>query len=280
MADQIPIYVISLESAEDRRKSIRQQFDSIGLDFQFFNAVNGRDPIHLEHYRHLIDGNWREKRRGDPMTPTAIACALSHALLYKKMIQKGLSEAIILEDDAVISNGFAALANRRWLIPNDVHLFILHAYHRQYVKKGNRVKVWKAPNAEGDRYLYDAYGRMLGTCSYYLDLYAAKKLYEAAIPIWTVADWPLNISSVLNAKGVEPPVVNQSEEFLSQIQAYKKRKIPIAIIIMRLFIIPTLMFPHKFGSPWKAVYAWGALKLKTKAFLFARQPRSEIKNED
>lgn len=102
MKNQIPIFVISLKNAKSRRVNIQHQMNGLGLKFSFFDAVEGVNPDVIEENRYLIDQNWREKRRGDPLTPSEIGCALSHAFVYKKMIDENLTDAIVIEDDAII----------------------------------------------------------------------------------------------------------------------------------------------------------------------------------
>lgn len=90
------------------------------------------------------------------------------------------------------------------------------------------------------------------------------------------SDWPLDIAKELGAMGIEPAVVFQSEEFESQIQFFKGRKIPRSIILMRLLFFPTIFNPQKYGSPYKSLYAWQAIKRRLMVRLFARRPRNAV----
>lgn len=272
MKNQIPIFVISLKNAKSRRVNIQHQMNGLGLKFSFFDAVEGVNPDVIEENRYLIDQNWREKRRGDPLTPSEIGCALSHAFVYKKMIDENLTDAIVIEDDAIIGSAFRSVALREMEFPKR-NLVILHVYKQQYAKKVTKSEHVKI----NDNYsLYSPYGRFSGACGYYVTKEAAQVLYDAAIPVWMTSDWPLDIAKELGAMGIEPAVVFHSEEFESQIQFFKGRKIPRSIILMRLLFFPTIFNPQKYGSPYKSLYAWQAIKRRLMVRLFARRPRNAV----
>ncbi|WP_163560682.1 glycosyltransferase family 25 protein [Halomonas sp. NO4] len=269
MAEQIPIFVVSLKNAIERRESIERQMERWGLEFSFFDAVDGRDKEVLEVHRDLIDKEWNKKRSGDSLKPEEIGCALSHAFCYKRIIDSGVRDAIILEDDAVLSGDFCHFARRIWKASPEVQLLILHAYRSQYVVKGSELELL----GSGKKYhTYKPYMSFFGACGYYLKQEAAVKLYRAALPVWTTSDWPMDISKALGARGLEPPLVDQSARFDSQIQDYANRKIPFVIIIMRLLLFPTFINARLFGSPWKSLYAWRAVKRRFLVAIFARRP--------
>lgn len=100
----IPTFVISLEEATDRREWMNKQLSEIGINFEFFNAIDGRKfdvPNHPSY-----DKNKRLKYFGRNMKGGEIGCLLSHRGIYEKIINDNLDMALILEDDVVLKGGF------------------------------------------------------------------------------------------------------------------------------------------------------------------------------
>ena len=95
-----PIFIISLESATERRAFMRTQLERLGVEYTFVTAVNGRaaDPALSNAW---IDDAQSAAVYGKPLTPGEKGCALSHILLWEKVAQNG-ANALILEDDVAL----------------------------------------------------------------------------------------------------------------------------------------------------------------------------------
>src|SRR5262245_35182096 len=94
------IFCINLERATERRRFMEEQFSNFNLDVEFIKAVDGRE-LSDEDFRHVTDEN---AVRASPywLTPGAIGCALSHRLVYEKMMKAGIAHAMVLEDDVIL----------------------------------------------------------------------------------------------------------------------------------------------------------------------------------
>ncbi len=94
------IFVISLLRSKDRRRSIQEQLDSAGLEFEFIDAVDGynlsQEEIVAECDIEAIQCNPKWLNRG------ALGCALSHRNAYRKVIEQNFDYALILEDDMLV----------------------------------------------------------------------------------------------------------------------------------------------------------------------------------
>ena len=96
------IYVLSVESATDRRKKFAQRFR--GLEYHFFF---GADKNKFSIPELIINGVYsedltrRHHRYHKPMKPGEIACSWSHKLIYEDMLRKRYRRILIFEDDAV-----------------------------------------------------------------------------------------------------------------------------------------------------------------------------------
>ncbi|QWN35855.1 glycosyltransferase family 25 protein [Cobetia sp. 4B] len=266
-SNQIPIFVISLSDASERRNSIRNKLDKLKLDYQIIDAVDGRKHDFRESHKDVIDEEWYKKRKGDPLKASEIACSLSHINIYLQMSKNDIKEAIVLEDDAIPVDDFSKFAKKEMPESAYCNITILHIYNQQYAIRKRIV-------LDNIYSLYTPYQRFLGACGYYIKLSAAEHLYNKALPVWSTSDWPIAIEKVFDAKGIEPPLVNQSNDFDSQIQTYKSRSIPMHVLLGRLFLIPTIIYPSYFGSRWKSLYAWQAVVRRIKVKFFARKPSS------
>jgi glycosyl transferase, family 25 len=97
----IPIYVISLDRSPQRREHMREQMAQRGLSYEFIQAVDGRQPI--EDLNHLYDGQRRLKVYGTDLTPTEIACCLSHLKACRRILDSKEQIGLVLEDDVILS---------------------------------------------------------------------------------------------------------------------------------------------------------------------------------
>lgn len=87
------IFVLNLDRAPQRRKIMRDRLAALGLEAEILSAVDGRKLDAAD----LPPGSEPE------LTPGEIGCYLSHVNAWKTIIQRGLSHAIILEDDVILS---------------------------------------------------------------------------------------------------------------------------------------------------------------------------------
>jgi hypothetical protein len=77
------IYCISLKRRTDRREKISSHLNSLGIDFEFFDAIDGKEIQNVNP--NLNHGE--------------IGCILSHLEIYKKSISDGIGDYLIIEDD-------------------------------------------------------------------------------------------------------------------------------------------------------------------------------------
>jgi len=96
------IYVLSVLSAEARRKLFEERFK--GLDYSLFFGADKNEFTPGE----LIDKNIyseeltrKHHRYSKGMMPGEIACAWSHSMMYEDMLANNYHRVMIFEDDAV-----------------------------------------------------------------------------------------------------------------------------------------------------------------------------------
>ena len=95
------IFVISLKDAVQRRASIVAQLSSMGLEFEFQDAIYGKN-LSSEEVQKLVDQRIAYRYEGFQLTPGEIGCALSHLAVYKRIIDEKIPYALIFEDDVVV----------------------------------------------------------------------------------------------------------------------------------------------------------------------------------
>ena len=163
------IFVISLKKAKDRRKSISTQMKKLGIDFEFFDAIDGRalsqSQVDAVFDKKNAEATWKPMNRGE------IGCALSHLSVYEKIVNENIQSAIIFEDDAILNDDFMAVVEELIAkIPNNIDMVKLgygkakfHWWQKQYVITAkyeiNRM-----------------YGIVAMAGAYYLTLECAKKM--------------------------------------------------------------------------------------------------------
>ena len=86
--NQIPIYIISLKRTPERRLCMQRQLDSLGLDYQWIDAVDAHDFNDTE----LIGVDLKNHYQ-----PSAMACLLSHIKFYDLVIKNKHPMACLLE---------------------------------------------------------------------------------------------------------------------------------------------------------------------------------------
>jgi glycosyl transferase, family 25 len=97
-----PVLVINLDRRSDRLALMRERLSAQGLAFERITAVDARAPDFAERAapfpRYGAIG-----QIGDGM----LACNLSHACAWERIVASGAAAGVVLEDDALPSPGFA-----------------------------------------------------------------------------------------------------------------------------------------------------------------------------
>lgn len=178
-------FVIHLEDAVAREPFVQELAQK--LPIEVIKAFRGCDAS-------LVGQSLAMAIHGRNLAPGEIGNAFSHLSVYMKMINEGIEEALIFEDDAKISDMLPVVVKHRHKLPADWELvnFFTHAAEQVF----------------GD-YIHDIYRptRLKGypnmAAAYMVKLSAAKKLVAEAFPIRFAADGLTGRSSVVSY-GVSP----------------------------------------------------------------------------
>lgn len=178
---------------------MRFQLSYLKLDFDFFDAVDGCALSEAE-IRSVYSSELTVQLNGRDLTRGEIGCALSHIRIYEEMCKSNASDALILEDDAVVGTELVNVLQNRHRLPRDWDLINFFTDTRErafgprvwHVYRPTRFVRW--PNR---------------TAAYLLSKRGAEKLMSTAYPIRMPAD---NLTgrgyrSGLNFYGMAPRLV-------------------------------------------------------------------------
>lgn len=204
----IPVWLISLERATARREKMIPRLDALGLDYQIFDAVDGR--VEAEALAHNVDRAAFERNTGGALLPGKIGVYHSHLQVWDRLIASQAPAALILEDDVVFHDDFldgmdaALAAHAHW----DVIRF-------------NAIRA-KLPVKQGrtGRYCVNAYiGPFTGNGAYLIKRETAARLRPTLLPMTRPLDHELNRFFVhgYRQRGLEPWPSHVDDEGESQI---------------------------------------------------------------
>lgn len=95
-----PVYLINLDRQPERLRFMQRQLSELGITPIRVSAVNGRNP---EEQRRSYAAPYAQ------LSPGEIGCFESHRRLWKKIVDQGISGALIVEDDVILASDFAKL---------------------------------------------------------------------------------------------------------------------------------------------------------------------------
>ncbi|MCY4300112.1 MAG: glycosyltransferase family 25 protein [Aestuariivita sp.] len=177
----IPCFVISLPDCTARRKAISTRLERLRIDYEFFDAVDGRAGLPCQ-YENQID-RLRSRKLGRNLCDAEYACALSHINVYRRIVSDAIPYALVLEDDAI-----PLLGLRTFLTLEEyygVEVTDLHFRRRVWIRRGSGKKFGCHTS-----YLVAPGFTNKGTTGYVISQKAAQHFIEHAIPVIKEADWP------------------------------------------------------------------------------------------
>ena len=153
--------VISLDSASERREHIKNEFGKHNLSYEFFDALR---PDQAKEYAERLNINSESS-----LTPTELACMMSHVAVWEKIIEEELPYATVFEDDVFLGeDAEALLTNSNWIQPY-WNIIKIEAFSKKAYLSSKTYNI--LPNK---RELAILEGKNLGAAGYILSLQGAK----------------------------------------------------------------------------------------------------------
>ncbi|WP_340610758.1 glycosyltransferase family 25 protein [Xenorhabdus bharatensis] len=194
------IFVINLKSNSEHRLAIQQQADAFNLNIEFVDAVYGAQLSDNEIVQLVYDYPECKLTKGE------IGCALSHLFIYEKIISENISHALILEDDAVLSNNIHRITSDIEKIDNikKPNVYLLSKVEKYIENKKIKTRLFN---------VYKVY-EASGTHGYLINKTAAKELLDKLKPIKYEADmWGIFIfRNFINVYCIVPHIIDTSDQ--------------------------------------------------------------------
>ncbi|MCK7608046.1 glycosyltransferase family 25 protein [Acinetobacter portensis] len=165
--------VISLKTAIDRRKHIKEQFESKNIAFQFFDALTPDLARPLAEKMKLNISN-------EDLSPGELACFMSHISIWQKIVDENIPYLAIFEDDIFLGEQADRILNSYEWIEKDWDIIKLEAFaDRLFLAK----EISCIKNTQ--RTIRKLNGKNLGTAGYILSQKGAKAYldYVSARPL-------------------------------------------------------------------------------------------------
>ena len=178
-----PVFIISLHDAQCRRQKLCARLDELSITYQIVPAVDGRTGL-PSMYEPLVDRATARQRMKRDMSDGELACALSHQMVYNRIVKNDLLGAIVLEDDAEISEEFREFYFECHYTKNQLTLL-----------DHNKAKVWVFSKRKlfKDIYTHRVSNNPFAATGYSISYSGAKYILENSTPVAATADWPCNL---------------------------------------------------------------------------------------
>jgi glycosyl transferase family 25 len=163
-----PVWIVSLQRSSERRLRIFGHLTGLGLPFEFVDAVDGKNLP-----------------PAGGLTPGEIGCSLSHLGICRRLLDSGLDEAIVLEDDVVLDPAFAELMDRRGHQTGPWDLIHLHVGDP---RSAPVISLWNRQRLDARHRLVRLSSPMDGTFGYLLRRSGAEKILRGGLPVRVPAD--------------------------------------------------------------------------------------------
>jgi glycosyl transferase family 25 len=105
MSQPIPIYVISLARAKQRRIRVSSEFERVGLDYSIYEGIDG-ELSSAELLQNFDIRAWTHNM-GGPLSLGHLGCYMSHVQLWRQVANRDDAIVLICEDDVIFSSEFS-----------------------------------------------------------------------------------------------------------------------------------------------------------------------------
>lgn len=196
MNSNYPIFVLTLEGDDQRRAPLLKRLDQLGLHYNLHFGIDGRRGL-PKKCESLIDREATLEIVGREMSDGEYACALSHRQIYQRIITDNLEGAIIIEDDAILTDGFATFVSSKDY--NQAPMILIdYAYGRALPFSSRKLTsgtMWRCAK------------QATVTSGYCVSKETAKSLLAATTPVRCLADWPASLFH-MSARLMVPRLIN------------------------------------------------------------------------
>lgn len=196
------IYIVHYKKLQNRKAKLLKQFAKNGIvNFEFYEKYD-RNEITKE----ILDPYFAKPFNSS--FEVIVKCiTLSHYDIYKEIAESELPYVLILEDDAILEDGFSNILTKYLSeLPDDFDMAFINAGCGMHIPRKDIKpnKIWYKSNLSRT------------CCAYLISNKCCKTLINTMIPIKTAIDHELNqqiIDNNLNVYWCEPTIVRDGSEF-------------------------------------------------------------------
>jgi glycosyl transferase family 25 len=160
------VFVVSLDTALDRRAAFAARATSSGIKWQFYDAHRELSPGLVYSDAVAI------AHKGRPLRPGELGCYSSHYSLWRQLIEDDADQYIILEDDVIVDWKAIEIISNVDLMRSGVD------YLRLYQKRPSTFILRKSRYITQERALIELTNMTFGTQGYVITRKAAKTFLE------------------------------------------------------------------------------------------------------
>lgn len=207
----IDVVVISLRNATERRSQVQRCLYDAGIEFRFFDAVDGKS-IEKETLIQAYDQtNYRHYFKR-PLSLLEVGCYLSHYEVWRSICRSGVSWTVVLEDDVEVDDDILSVLHKISAMELSPSIIKFNESRFMVARKRGALT--------GRHVLVDPWVAPPLTVGYAINQGAAQRLVDLAIPFARPVDidlkhwWEFGIDML----AVKPAVVRERSGVPSSIQ--------------------------------------------------------------
>jgi len=126
-----PVFVILLEGNLARVRHVKKMLKTNIVNAEIVPAVDVGKITRDELKQFIDNGDVAETYRDD-LTPGELGCAMSHLSVWRKIVDRGLEQALVLEDDFMFCQNFSEKYYRfKNALPKDFDVTFLYLWQRK-----------------------------------------------------------------------------------------------------------------------------------------------------
>jgi glycosyl transferase, family 25 len=187
----IPVFIISLDRAVERREYMKVLLSNIGVEATFISAVDGRRLS--DEQRSAYNPELARRFYGCEMSASEIACYLSHYGIYKRIVDEGIETALIVEDDIDCVGDLRAIIEELGRLSIGGWQVVRLMASKSSVQRPRDARAYGAPLGKvAGRDLCQLQNAVLGGCAYVIRKSAAQTMLNYARTIFMPIDQALD----------------------------------------------------------------------------------------
>lgn len=186
-AIEIPVWIINLKRDTEKLVFMQTQMQRLGVDYRVIEAIDGRSlgEDQMAPYSKKIS----VRDFGRELTAGEIGCALTHIRIWNLMVEEGLDEVLILEDDVHIGIGLIEVLKHRDRLPKDYQQINFSTRAKQRPFGCIISDIYRASNHQETPYSAEAY---------LINRSGAQKLLELVDPLYMPIDNFIIITDIVS----------------------------------------------------------------------------------